>query len=271
MAVGGSGKTPMVEYLIHHLQKDYHIAVLSRGYGRKTKGFRWVEEVSVATESGDEPLQIKRKFKTIEVAVCEDRVYGVKQILKEKPDVNLVLLDDAFQHRAIKPSTQLLLSTYDSPFFRDWIMPVGRLRECRLGAKRADAIIYTKSPKGAKPYPWKNKPVFTTKIAYNTPEIDGKVFGFSGLANNEVFKEYLSNSYNLVAFKGFRDHCTFTNNDLDELIRLAEGATLVCTEKDWVKMKDLEKAEQLRFVPIQHTLSPGFDEWILSQLKQFES
>ena len=144
LAVGGSGKTPLVEFLIRELKNEYHIAILSRGYGRKTRGFLWVETNISPEKTGDEPLQIKTKFNDVAVAVCEDRVAGAKRILAEKPEINLVILDDAFQHRAIKPSLQLLLSVYSKPFFYDLLLPAGRLRERRNGAQRADAIIFTK-------------------------------------------------------------------------------------------------------------------------------
>ena len=133
LAIGGSGKTPMVEHLIRELKGEYNIAILSRGYGRKTKGFLWVEPKLSPIETGDEPLQIKTKFQEIAVAVCEDRVVGVQRILATRPEIDLILLDDAFQHRAIKPSLQILLSTYSKPHFRDYLLPAGRLRESRKG------------------------------------------------------------------------------------------------------------------------------------------
>ena len=200
LAVGGSGKTPMVEYIISLLEKEYTIAVLSRGYGRKTKGFYSVEPHMNPAETGDEPLQIKNKHPRITVAVCEDRVAGVQKILADNPNVNLILLDDAFQHRAIQPHVQLLLSTYHTPFYTDYMLPAGRLREYRVGASRASAIIFTKCPTDYTPLAWKDKPIFHSKIVYQNPIIEGNIVGFSGLADNGVFQNHLKKMYHLVDF-----------------------------------------------------------------------
>lgn len=280
LAVGGSGKTPMVEYLITELKDEYTIATLSRGYGRKTKGFHWVESTLSPTQTGDEPLQIKTKFKDISVAVCEDRVAGVKRILADKPETTLILLDDAFQHRAIKPQIQLLLSTYSKPFFKDWLMPSGRLRESRSGAKRADAIVFTNS--GYKSFEnfsnSYNKPVFYTltgsevlqeKINGKIEFYAGKLFGFSALANNSAFKEALSSSYNLVGFKGFRDHYSYSQKDIDDILKMAGEALVVCTEKDWVKIKHLKTVEQIKTLSIR--TSPTDNElidWLKAKINE---
>ena len=268
LTVGGSGKTPMVEYLIRNLQDEYTVATLSRGYGRKTKGFRWVEINHSFKETGDEPLQIKTKFEHIAVAVSEDRVAGVKRILAERPEINLILLDDAFQHRAIKPSVQLLLSTYSKPFYKDWLMPSGRLREPRAGAKRADAIIFTKCPDSFRKLNWADKVVFHSKISYQKPEIEGPVYGFSGLANNTPFEKHLANSYDLIGFKDFSDHHSFTQSELGNLFKVAKGATVVCTEKDWIKIKDLSGSENARHVTIAYKIEGKQDIliWIKQQL-----
>lgn len=268
LAVGGSGKTPMVEYLIRELKDEYNIATLSRGYGRKTKGFLWVESNLSPTETGDEPLQIKTKFQDIAVAVCEDRVAGVKRILAEKPEINLILLDDAFQHRAVKPSIQLLLSTYTQPYFQDYLMPAGRLRESRKGARRADATIYTKCPADYKPINFGKEPIFYSTITYTDTKITGPIFGFSGLAKNELFATHLASTYNLKGFKGYKDHHSFTQNDLKELKKQANGATLVCTEKDWMKVKQLRGSEQTRHICITNEIEGIMDfmSWLKSKI-----
>lgn len=250
LAVGGSGKTPMVEYLIKVFSDEYSIAVLSRGYGRKTKGFLWVEEHLNPSKTGDEPLQVKTKFPKIYFAVCEDRVAGVKRILKEKPETSLILLDDAFQHRAIQPKIQLLLSEYYKPFYSDWLMPRGRLRESRNGAKRADAIIFTKCTENVEQKEWNSKPVFYSRIAYEKTKLASPIFGFSGLANNKHFSNHLSNNYDLQDFKGFKDHYGYRQQDLDSLIKEANGAQLVCTEKDWIKVRKLAGGSQIKHIPI---------------------
>ena len=279
LAVGGSGKTPMVEYLIKHLKTDFTIAVLSRGYGRKSVGFKWVEAEHHFNDTGDEPLQIKLKFPDVAVAVCEKRVDGVIQILADKPEVTLIILDDAFQHRAIKPSLQLLLSTYHKPFYQDWIMPVGRLRERRAEAKRANAIVFTKKPQSQLPLhvPSRyNQPIFytgmgnellTTEKDNSIQVIEKPLYGFSALADNSLFENSLKETYNLVGFSGFRDHYSFTQNDIDLLHKKAGSADLVCTEKDWIKVKELNNVKDI--LVIKSTLVPqstDFIEWIKNQI-----
>lgn len=270
LAVGGSGKTPMVEYLIRELKQDYKIATLSRGYGRDTKGFLWVENYLLPSQTGDEPLQIKRKFNNIAVAVCEDRVAGVNQILKDKPETNLILLDDAFQHRAIKPSVQLLLSTCAKPFYRDWLMPSGRLRESRSGAKRADAIIYTKCEGKLLPSTWQDKKTFYSEISYPSSGVEGPVFGFSALADNSVFQSYLESTSDLVGFRNFADHHSFTKADIESLKAVSKDATLVCTEKDSVKLASLDTNLKFRYISIETTISEvqKFNTWLKTKLNE---
>ena len=167
--VGGTGKTPMVEYLLRELSQHYNIAILSRGYGRKSKGYIEVNKESKPIEVGDEPLLLKSKFENCKVAVCENRVYGVKQILAKRPDINLIVLDDAFQHRRIKPFIQLLLTSYQLPYFHDLPFPAGRLREFGFTAKRADALVVTKCPhnrRDLKNVPSKPRPLFYSSLEY---------------------------------------------------------------------------------------------------------
>ena len=176
LSVGGTGKTPQIEYLIRLLSDTFKIAVLSRGYKRKTKGFFWVHKNASVDEVGDEPLQFFKKFKNIHVAVDESRVHGIQQLLEnQKPEV--VLLDDAFQHRKLKGSFYILLTSYANLFVNDFLLPVGNLRESGSGAKRANTIIITKCPKDLsekeqqkiikKIKPLKNQRVFFTEISYS--------------------------------------------------------------------------------------------------------
>ena len=143
LSVGGTGKSPMIEYLVSFLREEYTIAVLSRGYKRKTKGFLEVQTASTAAEVGDEPLQIKKKFPSITVAVCADRRTGIDK-LKNKAE--LILLDDAFQHRKVRPALQIVLTAFDDLFLDDLLLPAGNLRESSKGKQRADIIIVTKCP-----------------------------------------------------------------------------------------------------------------------------
>lgn len=271
LAVGGSGKTPLVEHLLDVLSNQYTIAVLSRGYGRKTTGFKWVTPQSNATETGDEPLQIKKHYPDVAVAVCENRVNGVIQILTEKPETTLILLDDAFQHRAISPSINLLLSDYNTPWFKDFLMPVGRLRERRKGFKRADAIIYTKTPKNHQEYPENQMPVFYAKTQYKPLDIHTPVFGFSGLANNTYFKEYLSSRYSLGGFQGYPDHHTYTRKDVVLLKEKSNGMPLICTAKDKVKVDALDHQLDILVQEIALDIPLAFEQWLLKELKKHES
>ncbi|MBP6825343.1 MAG: tetraacyldisaccharide 4'-kinase, partial [Saprospiraceae bacterium] len=146
LSVGGAGKSPHIEYLVRWLDRYIGIAVLSRGYGRKTMGYRQVTVIDNAEQVGDEPLQIKRKFADVPVSVSESRALGVPELVKRYPETQCVLLDDAFQHLAVTPGLNILLTEYSRPFTRDWLLPAGRLREWRHGYRRADIIIVTKCP-----------------------------------------------------------------------------------------------------------------------------
>ena len=146
LSVGGTGKTPHIEYLIRLLKQEFYIASLSRGYGRKTKGFILADTQSSASDIGDEPLQFKKKFSGLRVAVDGKRVRGIKNLLNEFPSLQTILLDDAFQHRRVKAGFYILLTAYGDLFTDDWMLPTGNLRESRSGAARADMIIVTKCP-----------------------------------------------------------------------------------------------------------------------------
>ncbi len=143
LAVGGTGKTPMTEYLVDS-KKKYTVATLSRGYKRKTKGFAIADENTTALEIGDEPMQIHKKFPEITVAVAEERVVGIPQLLHEKPNTEIIILDDAFQHREVKAGLNILLTDYHNLYTRDFILPAGDLRDVRSSSKRADIIVVTK-------------------------------------------------------------------------------------------------------------------------------
>lgn len=146
LSTGGTGKTPHVEYVVAHLKHYHKLAVLSRGYGRKTKGFRNVLPTDKANDSGDEPLQIAQKFPTVPVFVAEKRVEGILRIMRQQPQVQLVVLDDAMQHWPLRADCYMMLSTYEAPFFNDFVLPAGNLREFRFNYRRADIIIISKCP-----------------------------------------------------------------------------------------------------------------------------
>ena len=144
LSVGGTGKTPHIEYLVRLLRDTHAVATLSRGYGRSTKGFLEVQTTSDASEVGDEPLQFKHKFPQLQVAVDENRVHGVQQLLQSEQAPGVILLDDAFQHRRAKAGYYVLLTTYQAPYYRDFLLPTGNLREARSGSSRANSIVVTK-------------------------------------------------------------------------------------------------------------------------------
>lgn len=146
LSTGGTGKTPHIEYLIRLLAGKYKTAILSRGYGRVSKGLLEVTKDSVSIDVGDEPLQIKKKFPEVKVFVSERRQYGINKMKSIYPDIDLILLDDAFQHRSVTPKLSILLTEYNNPFYKDYILPIGNLRESRSGARRADIIIVSKCP-----------------------------------------------------------------------------------------------------------------------------
>ena len=231
LSVGGTGKTPHVEYLIKELQPYIRVGVLSRGYSRKTKGFFYVDPQSDASTVGDEPLQIKRKFPDSIVAVVENRALGIPQLLKSRPDLKVILLDDGFQHRPIKPGLNILLTDYNSMFTRDYLLPVGRLREFRSSYKRANFIIVTKTPKlldeakkqelinEIKPTP--NQKIFFSYFSYLHPyniwnpqnsivlNKSLKIILISAIANTDYLLSYLENKVSFVRSFEFEDHHFF--------------------------------------------------------------
>jgi tetraacyldisaccharide 4'-kinase len=256
ITVGGAGKTPHTEYLIDILRGDFNIAVLSRGYKRRSKGFRYVEINDSVSKTGDEPLQIKRKYPDIVVAVDVNRAQGIKQIQADYPDMDLILLDDAFQHRRITPSLNIVLIDYNRPVWNDSMLPAGRLRDCLSSLYRADIIVITKCPVNMSPnekqkYADKlqkyNKPIyysrFKTEKAYPLSDSDKSVFdssnllAVSGIANPAVFIRQLEEQYPeaIIERLDFPDHHNFSEKDIRCLIEKAKSRTIVTTEKDSVR------------------------------------
>lgn len=258
LSTGGTGKSPMIEFLISFLKEEYKVAVLSRGYKRKTSGFLEVLEDSITEDVGDEPLQFKQKFPEVTVAVCEDRQEGIERI-KVKADV--ILLDDGFQHRKVKASTYILLTTFADLYIQDSILPAGNLRESKRGAKRADVIIVTKCPEKVAyaklqeiEYLLKLKPhqrVYFSKIGY-----DDTIYGVSekqpltylknkkftlvtGIANPKPLVTYLKDSNYQFTHKKYSDHHHFSTSEIEEL---KKEEIILTTEKDYVRLQPkLEK------------------------------
>lgn len=268
LALGGTGKTPMTEYLIRLLKSEYACATLSRGYGRNTKGFRLATEFDNALTIGDEPSQIHQKFHDINVAVSESRTKGLQALSNLVPEHQVVLLDDVFQHRAVKPGLNILLTTYASPYFRDFVVPMGRLRESPQGAKRADIIVVTKCPqkmadaeialfkKSLKPL--KHQSLFFSKQVYHSlirlsdnsvhpiDQLNGKkVVLITGLASANSLLSFVKEKADLVKHFDFGDHHNFSSKEMIEIFDFAkkfdqEKTLILTTEKD---------AERLRVLP----------------------
>ncbi len=261
--MGGTGKTPHVEYLLYLLQYLYKTATLSRGYGRKSHGFILAQQNSTALEVGDEPLLYKLKFPDAIVTVGEDRVMAVPQILHNHPETDAIILDDAFQHRAIKPGLSILLTEYSKLFTRDSLFPVGWLREHKENYHRADIIVVTKCPTEisdverreiiAEINPFRYQHVYFSSLNYHQPymlyntqlrvDIDKAtdVLLLCGIANFEPLKLYLQEKARSVFVRDFRDHHTYDEFDLDSIrqtyTNMGEvNKVIITTEKDAARL-----------------------------------
>jgi len=260
ITVGGTGKTPHSEFMLENLQKDYKVALLSRGYKRKTKNFQYVEITSTVNDVGDEPLQIKLKFPNIVVAVDVDRVRGIKYIKEKHNDVDVIVLDDAFQHRHLKPALSILLCDYQRPIYKDRMLPWGRLRDTKKQMQRADIVIVTKCPAGTNPLdmrlvsndlnllPYQQlffstfeyeelKPVFDE----NKPVETDKIVAVAGIANPKLFEDYLSSHYKNVQILKYPDHHAFTKKEMANICDLIDKNDLfITTEKDGMRLMSYE-------------------------------
>ena len=297
LSMGGTGKTPHTEYLIRLLQEGYNMAVLSRGYGRDTKGFRYLTEDSTTLDSGDEPLQYYKKFgERVVVAVDENRRTGIERLCKDHPGLDLIVLDDAYQHRRVKPSMTILLTDYAQPFYKDLILPAGNLREPRSGWKRCDMLIVTKCPEQLSKderamfqshVPGKS--VFFSSIGYLTPVrlSTGKEEDFpknelgilllSGIANNKPLQKYLSTKTNSLSVLEFPDHHPYSEADIHKMTRLLNAMSkksniIATTEKDAIRLlqpslSTLTNPLPIYYVPITIEIRQedkrSFDELIL--------
>ncbi|PKQ66725.1 tetraacyldisaccharide 4'-kinase [Raineya orbicola] len=269
LRVGGTGKTPFIEYLIHLFASEYKIATLSRGYGRKTKGFRLATPQSSAQEIGDEPLQLYAKFgDKINVCVGEERILAIPELLALQPETQMILLDDVFQHRSIKPHLQILLTDYKNLFYQDYLLPMGRLRESRKQARRADLIIVTKCPQqisetekeNIKQNIQKYAPacrVLFTHFKYGKPRsivtqnegILQKVALVSGIAQPHYFERDMREHFNVQKHFIFPDHYFFSRQDvaiLSEFLEQNPETFLLCTEKDAVKLQKMDFLEKYK-------------------------
>ena len=264
LTVGGAGKTPHIEYLIRLLKDYINVATLSRGYGRKTRGFLLVHPNNAATEVGDEPLQFKRKYPDIMVSVCENRTFAIPQLVMKEEDLQVVLLDDAFQHRSINPGLNILLTEYRHPYTKDFLLPAGRLREWPAAAQRADVIIVSKCPKTLslqerqtmidELQPLSYQRIFFSHYVYLKPYYifnpihrislsqDLHLLLISAIARTEYLVDHLEAQVASVRVLQYEDHHYFTNYDVSHLKRnfeqiQASKKIILTTEKDAMRLE----------------------------------
>lgn len=304
LSVGGTGKTPHVEYLIRLLSKKYRIATLSRGYKRRTRGFVKANASHSFLDIGDEPLQYFQKFPDITVAVCESRRKGISNLLQEPIPPEVIILDDAYQHRFVHFSTNLLLTDYMNLYVNDYLFPCGKLREFRSGAKRADAVIVTKNEVVLSSLVMsmisndlklqKHQKLFFSYISYGNliPLFETKNLNLSnivyiqvvaGIANPYPLEAYLKNKCSEISLKIFPDHHNFTTSEIKDIVsefknHLSVKKIIVTTEKDAKRLQNekfrgLFQGVPIFYIPIQmvfhHTNDrETFDEFMLKQVEE---
>lgn len=295
LSVGGTGKSPHVEYMVRALErmnKKYvelqmpldKMAILSRGYGRSTTGYLMVNETSDAKEVGDEPLQLKRRLKEVHVVVDEDRAHGITTLLAKFRWIHVIILDDAFQHRYVKSDLSILLTNYNFPFYKDRMLPAGKLREPRSGYKRARLIFVTDTPSGiseaekkeiiTKINPGYKQKVFFSSIIYqdilpvieNTPAApainkNSSIVLFTGIANPQTLYAHLNGLAKEVIHIPFPDHHTFQTDDIAKVMNVYNGISnpdklIITTEKDSMRLQsgDIIKGfggTRVFYIPIQ--------------------
>jgi tetraacyldisaccharide 4'-kinase len=287
--VGGSGKTPMIEYLVRLLSPHYKIATLSRGYGRGTSGFRLANSNDNAQTLGDEPYQLLKKFGgKIYVAVGEQRAVAIPTILNECPDVQVILLDDAFQHRAVVPQFSILVTDFQKPFYKDELLPMGRLRESRFGAARADVVVVTKCNTTESKnldkvresiFRYTSKPVFFSAIKYTQPilmvpgkSLTANVVLVTGIGNAKPFVKHIAQQYQVVKHYCFEDHHRYSKEDLNRINIEAGTNSIITTEKDMVKLINPELSNLIQqanwfYLPIEAEIirnGSEFDSMLLA-------
>jgi len=306
ITVGGTGKTPHTEYLVELLRKQFIVTTISRGYKRKTKGYQDVKVDSLATAVGDEPLQIKNKFREVQVVVDEKRVHALKLIQKQEPSElpDVILLDDAFQHRSVSPGINILLIDFNRPIDKDQLMPVGRLREAKWQMRRANVIIYTKCPQEISPItrriimkdvnlrPYQN--LFFTTMVYQplTPVFPDEAIGtpklatdkvsvllVTGIANPEHLRKYLNTFTENITDLKYPDHHNFNASNIQQIEQKfsgieAENKIIITTEKDSMRLKDMNLSPLVKahlfYIPLKikflDSEGKNFDEKIISEL-----
>ncbi len=278
LSLGGTGKTPMVEFLIRILQDEYKIAVLSRGYGRNSKGFLIANQYSGHKDIGDEPMQYHNKFKIeVKVAVSEDRRIGISNLMQDDEKLDVILLDDSFQHRYVKPGLSILLTDFHNLYMEDYLIPAGNLRDVVSEAKRADIIIVTKTYKVLSPItrrrikgilnPEENQSLYFSYIDYGqltplpgfeeikAPKKISTIVMFCGIANSYPFQEYLRDLCVDLMVIDFPDHHTYSKKDLQLVAQTYNDAftrnkIIITTEKDAMRLVKSEYIRELNSLPV---------------------
>lgn len=294
ITVGGTGKTPHVQYIIQLLQHK-RIASLSRGYKRKSKGFVLANAQTSVQELGDEPYQLQQRFPNIHVAVCEKRVEGVEKLQKQIPNLQAIILDDAYQHRYIKPQFQILLIDYNRPLWNDHVFPVGYMREGHYAVNRADVVIVTKCPSNItiteqeqckEKLHAQGKKIFFTTMHYESiyhfktkQLVNNQLFikernicVITGIAQPRPMVQYLQSIQAQFISKTYPDHYSYSEQDKRTLQELAKNYTLLTTEKDVYKLSQVLPDCDLYVLPIMPQFcnekdKDEFDELIQAQLK----
>lgn len=291
LSVGGTGKTPMIEYLIRLLKSDYKIATLSRGYKRKTKGFVLADNTTNADSVGDEPYQFHKKFPDVMVSVDANRRNGIGKLLEYEPKPDVILLDDAFQHRKVKAGFNILLTSYDDLYTMDMVLPTGNLREPKIGAKRANVLMVTKCPISisesnkqdiiGKLKPLDHQYVFFSSINYsemikNSIEekylSDIKNIAFTlvtGIANPKPLVEFLNAEGYKFEHLNFKDHHEFSDKDIEHL---KKKKLIITTEKDFMRLEaSFKNSNQIFYLAINTFVdkSNEFDKLITDYISSF--
>lgn len=303
ICAGGSGKTPHVEYLLRLLSDNYRTAMLSRGYRRKSHGYVVDDGTHNPAKIGDEPAMIARKFPKVQVAVCEKRLNGIQKLLAQEQPPQLVVLDDSYQHRYVKPTINILLTEYGKPFYKDHIMPYGNLREGRSARFRANIIIVTKSPEKLNPVDRHNmvqmidaepyQKVFFSYIHYCDPiplmggsplpldTLDGAL-ALTGIANPEPMLEHMRKLCPTTPLR-FADHHNYTISDIKHIRKTfdsqvkGERKAIITTEKDAARLRQMASTEALAGLPIYYlpievrihnNKEYDFDQTVLNSVKE---
>lgn len=300
ITVGGTGKTPHTEYIATLLKDRMRIAILSRGYGRHTKGFILSDAQSDSSLIGDEPLQVKRRFPDVAVAVCEDRVTGIKR-LTELCAPQVIILDDAYQHRKVTPSLNILLVNYSRNILQDAMLPAGRLRESANCRRRAQMIVVTKCPKDLSSHEMDDlastlavspeQKVFFTTLDYGSlypldgksavPSQDCPVLALTGIADPAPMEAQLRKSHKEVGMLSYPDHHDFSRNDIIEIVhslqKMPQGSIIVTTAKDAARLSGMDLNEDLKsrifILPVRPAFlrdAKGFDDTILNHIETFK-